>query len=143
MPKKYNDWESFGYSEESWKALTKTERYNIRYPERRKESTQKYAEANKQYMSDRQRKYHLKLKFNITEADYERMMSEQDGKCAICFRTEPTGRWKRLAVDHCHKTNKIRGLLCDKCNRGMGLLEDSVELLQSAVNYLKERKKEC
>lgn len=89
-------------------------------------------------MSDRQRKYQLRDKYGITEEDYERMLTEQEGKCGICFRTEPTGRWKRLAVDHDHQTGKIRGLLCDKCNRGMGLLEDSIELLENAVKYLKD-----
>lgn len=91
-------------------------------------------------MSDRQRKYQLRDKYGITVEDYDRMMVEQDGKCAICERTEPTGRWKRLAVDHCHKTGQVRGLLCDKCNRGMGLLEDRIDLLTNAVKYLERTK---
>lgn len=140
MPRKFNDWAAFGFTEEGWKALTKVERYRIRYPDRVAASQKKFAEENKQYMSDRQRKYQLRHKYGITEDDYERMMLEQDGKCAICNRTEPTGRWKRLAVDHCHKTGKVRGLLCDKCNRGMGLLEDSAQLLRNAANYLEKYK---
>jgi len=84
VPKKINDWNDFGYSELDWKSLTKVQRYQIRYPDRVKASTKRYADANKQYMSDRQRKYQLKDKYGITETDYDRMFKEQDGKCAIC-----------------------------------------------------------
>lgn len=132
-------WEDVGHTEESWKALTKVQRYQIRYPDRVKASTKKYADANKQYMSDRQRKYHLQNQYGITEEDYELMLKRQDGKCAICSTDTPTGKWKRFAVDHCHITGIVRGLLCNECNRGMGLLRDNSELLRKAANYLDER----
>lgn len=60
--------------------------------------------------------------------------------CAICKEPQSVllkGELKRLAVDHCHKTKKIRGLLCDNCNKGLGLFKDKPELLNSASEYLR------
>lgn len=87
-------------------------------------------------MSTRQRKYQLKYKYGISEDDYAQMFKEQEGKCAICETSDQTGKWQRFGVDHCHVTGKIRGLLCNECNRGIGLLRDSVDILTKAINYL-------
>jgi len=77
----------------------------------------------------------------ITLEDYERMMDDQGGVCAICGRHEHRlstagGRAYRLAVDHDHSTAKIRGLLCSMCNHAIGYLDDSPALLARAVAYL-------
>lgn len=62
------------------------------------------------------------------------MFLAQDGKCAIC-RTER--RWKyRLVVDHCHTTNKVRGLLCESCNLVIGKMLDTPQLLREAAHYI-------
>ena len=63
------------------------------------------------------------------------MLSSQDGKCSICGR-ERSQLVKQLCVDHDHETGKVRGLLCDKCNRGLGFFNDDHELLKKALNYL-------
>jgi hypothetical protein len=76
----------------------------------------------------------LKNRYGITEDDYDVMFKEQDGLCAIC--KQPSTH-KNLDVDHNHETNKVRGLLCNNCNRGLGHLQDSVLVLESAINYLK------
>lgn len=76
----------------------------------------------------------LKRKFGLTVEDYDRMVAEQEGSCAICRRPCQTGR--RLAVDHCHKTGAVRGLLCHSCNLGIGKLGDDPERLLSAARYL-------
>jgi len=68
--------------------------------------------------------------------EYEEIFKRQNGLCAIC-KKECT-RHKRLSVDHNHNTNIARGLLCENCNLGIGKLMDDVEILQSAINYLKE-----
>lgn len=136
MPKKINDWLDFGFTEQEWKALTKIQRYQIRYPDKVKASAKKYRDSNKEYMSSRQRQYQLRDKYGITEKDYDLLLLSQSNKCAICQTDKPTGKWKRFAVDHCHKTGKIRGLLCNECNRGMGLLRDNAELLRKAAEYL-------
>ena len=64
------------------------------------------------------------------------MFDKQGGVCEICKQMCPTG--KRLAVDHCHKTNNVRGLLCSECNTGLGKFRDNTELLLKAINYLEK-----
>lgn len=82
----------------------------------------------------------LKSKYGITLEQYEEMLEKQGGVCAICKQPEVTKikgqKMWRLAVDHCHETNKVRGLLCGKCNRGLGFFQHDVSLLSTAVKYL-------
>ena len=75
----------------------------------------------------------LKVKYGITEADYDRMAKVQGGVCAICKCRQ---RFQKLAVDHDHKTGKVRGLLCVSCNRGLGTFFDSTYRLRAAADYL-------
>lgn len=84
----------------------------------------------------RMRAYHLKTKYNISVDQYETMCKAQDYKCAVCKKPTISGR--RLAVDHCHQTGVLRGLLCPSCNSGIGKLGDSVDLLEAAIHYLKQ-----
>ena len=94
---------------------------------------------NKRLSEDRtkfleQRKnWNLKKTFGITIKDYYVMFNKQDKVCAICHQSKVK---KMLSVDHCHKTNKIRGLLCDKCNYMIGLANDDINILKSAIKYL-------
>lgn len=86
-----------------------------------------------------QRKY----KYGIEPEEYENMLQKQEKSCAICKEplvTELTRKdYKRKAViDHCHKTNKVRGILCTRCNQGLGLFRDDQKILKSAIDYLKE-----
>lgn len=80
--------------------------------------------------------YMIRYKFGISVEQYKAMLSTQDGVCLIC-KQPPSGRFKRLAVDHCHKTNKIRGLLCVKCNRVIGYLRDDPVVADAAAAYLR------
>jgi len=79
--------------------------------------------------------------YGISVDDYERMLMEQQGLCACCRQSETyvhsNGKVYALSVDHDHATGKIRGLLCHACNRAIGLLGDSVDRLQAAIDYLK------
>lgn len=72
-------------------------------------------------------------RYGITTDDYTRMFEEQDGACAICKRP-PTD--KRLAIDHCHTTGKVRGLLCGPCNVSLGQFGDNPRTLLEAAKYL-------
>ena len=81
------------------------------------------------------RRVSLKRYFGLTLERYEEMRIAQNNQCAICGTTPQT---YSLCVDHCHKTNKIRGLLCSPCNRAIGQLGDTVESLEKAYLYLKE-----
>lgn len=77
----------------------------------------------------------------MTETEYATLLATQEGKCAICETTTPTGKWKVFAVDHCHTTNTVRGILCNECNRGIGLLGDNEERLEKASRYIQDHKK--
>lgn len=82
------------------------------------------------------RKWWLKTYYGLTVEDYENLLDKQKGRCAICSTDDPGGRWKTFAVDHCHETKKIRGLLCLFCNTALGKFKDSSELLRRAADYL-------
>lgn len=73
--------------------------------------------------------------FGLTLADYDRMFDAQKGCCKICDKHQSQLN-KRLAVDHCHQTGKIRGLLCNSCNRALGLFGDNKDNLKAALDYL-------
>ena len=83
----------------------------------------------------------LKRYYGITKDQYFEMHERQNGVCVICDKPEvsvdkKTQKIRRLAVDHCHTTGKIRGLLCGSCNKALGSFKDSIELLNKAINYL-------
>lgn len=75
------------------------------------------------------REYALRRKYGITQDDVDRMVRAQGGRCAICRKR------KKLHVDHCHRTGKVRGMLCGTCNRAIGMLS-TVRLLNAAIQYL-------
>lgn len=80
----------------------------------------------------------LKHRYGITLEEYEVLLESQNFKCKICGSKENTQGW-RLAVDHCHKTGRVRGLLCHNCNRALGLFKDNAENLKKAIWYVEER----
>jgi len=96
-------------------------------------------EKFKQRGKDQAYRYNLKKNYGISEAEYLNLLRGQNGVCKMCKQNSHL-KSGRLAVDHCHKTGKIRGLLCTKCNTGIGMFEDNVELLKAAIKYLEESK---
>jgi hypothetical protein len=87
-----------------------------------------------------QRAYKYMRNYGITQTDYDQLYVAHDGRCAICRQIETrikNSRVKWIAVDHDHKTNEVRGLLCHQCNVGIGSFKDDVELLEAAVRYLR------
>ena len=86
--------------------------------------------------NDANHEYFLMYRYGITKERYDELLAEQGGGCAICGTSEPGGRDKVWQVDHCHNSNKVRGLLCGLCNRGLGQFRDDVDRLRSAVRYL-------
>jgi hypothetical protein len=98
------------------------------------EASNKWKRENKEKNQLSIQKSKLKRKYGITIEQYEAMVKEQKGVCYICKSENPN---RKLSVDHCHKTGKIRKLLCDKCNMTLGLINDSQELLKQFIFYLK------
>lgn len=78
------------------------------------------------------KEYAIKVKYNLTLEQYENLILKG---CSIC------GSHTKIVLDHCHNSDIIRGPLCHKCNTGIGLFEDDINRLESAINYLKEHSK--
>jgi len=99
--------------------------------------------ANPSMESDR----NIKRNFGIDRKQYNEILKSQNNGCAICGKFETsinanTGTIKKLAIDHCHNSKKIRGLLCWRCNGTIGKVNDDIELLQKMINYLIKHKGE-
>ena len=86
---------------------------------------------------EQSRKYWLKSNYGIGIEEYNIMLTEQQGACAVCGDSPKENR--SLAVDHCHSTGKIRGLLCFRCNATLGKFNDDISLFQRAIDYLKKK----
>lgn len=84
------------------------------------------------------RKYKIATLYGLTEADVSTMKQRQNSKCAICGAA--LGFHQHTQLDHCHATGKVRGLLCNHCNRLLGCAKDRVDVLQSAIDYLLRNK---
>ena len=78
----------------------------------------------------------LKCIYGITLDEYNKILESQNNACAICNISTSLPTRKFFDVDHCHKTNKVRGLLCHSCNVGIGFLKDDIQILQKAISYL-------
>ena len=112
------------------------------YLERQKEyKRDKRKSKDPWYDSKKARDCSLKRRYGLTHEEYSKMWESQGGCCRVCGQPESVkfkGAIKLLAVDHCHKTSKIRGLLCNNCNRAIGMLKDDPEILRKAASYLEE-----
>lgn len=92
------------------------------------------------------RKYNLKSKFGLDAEWYYETLEKQGGCCDICGDKQNTTRITeltpnpRFAVDHNHDTGKVRGLLCCRCNRALGLFEDNTDSIERAIDYLERHK---
>ena len=85
----------------------------------------------------RNRAQHLAL-YGLTLESYDAMMVKQNNVCALCGCPETNPKKRHLSVDHCHDSGKVRDLLCDRCNRGIGAFGDNIDLLEKSVIYLQK-----
>lgn len=123
---------------------------NPDYQRRQTEITKRWCEINREYLARKSREYSARpstkkrdlvnervsslAAFGLTLDDEVVILDSQNGGCAICGG--PSGRKGRFDIDHDHTTGKFRGLLCHRCNKGLGLLGDSLENARRAVDYL-------
>lgn len=114
LPLDENNWEWYETSTTPSTACEYQKEYRKKYPARVKNAT-------------------LRKMYGITLEEYNRMLTAQNNVCAIC-KSAPDKI--ALAVDHCHSTGKIRGLLCANCNKILGHAKDNVVILREAINYL-------
>lgn len=80
--------------------------------------------------------YMRKYLYGLSQEQFEALLATQDGRCAICGSADWPGKHRRPYVDHCHKTGAVRGLLCGKCNNGLGMYDDDPARLRAAADYL-------
>lgn len=103
-----------------------------------------WVKRNKSSFAAINRKSNLKRRYGITPEEFDRMLARQKGLCAICGTDKPKGErntygagpgtgWR---IDHDHDSGKLRGILCHRCNAGLGLFEDKTTVLQKAIIYL-------
>jgi len=88
---------------------------------------------------DYHKAYQRKLKYNLTSEEYELKLIEQNYSCGIC-NIHRDDYSKDFSVDHCHKTGKVRSLLCNNCNSGLGFFKDSPSIMKKAITYLDKHK---
>ena len=116
--------------------LTPTERmkeWRKKNPDKNRKNAARHYYKNKDKIASRI----VKNKYGLSLIDYDNLVKEQNGKCAICSSIHTNGNCARFHVDHDHSNNKVRGLLCYKCNSLLGYANDDIEILINAVNYLK------
>lgn len=117
------DYKNFGYVE------YEPDKYKFRSP-------CKECENLKARSNPLRHKYRFS-KYGLSKKDYLLMLAKQNNQCAICGE-KPL----RPIIDHCHQTNKIRGVLCNRCNSILGFAEDKIHVLEAAIVYLENRKDE-
>lgn len=99
--------------------------------QKKKEYLKQYYQDNKERLDYIYKRNRWLKQYGLTEEDYQGMLSKQNFSCAICENAD-----EPLRVDHCHTTGKVRGLLCHRCNTGLGLFKDNVRNLETAIRYL-------
>ena len=114
--------------------------YNKEYRKKNLEklniNNKKWREANKEQDAVVMLKARLKRKYNLSIEDYEALIETQNNSCKVCGTHAKNNIKGKLYIDHCHTTNKVRGLLCMKCNSALGLLNDDKTLIQNLLDYL-------
>lgn len=117
------------------KVKASRERQREKTPEHTRLSAKKWAKENYK----RRKGYNLKRMYGIDRQAYDAMLKAQNGLCAICHKAETTtrnGTLCELVVDHDHITGKVRKLLCNKCNVGLGMLEENSDRMRQMAEYI-------
>lgn len=127
------------YNKQNREHLLEMRRLKYHLSPERKQKNAEYM-RNKRSNPDRRRQLmgaHIKRKYGVSLEWYDETLKKQDGKCAICRERFPESfqMWNRPCVDHCHKTKKVRGILCRKCNISLHYIE-SFNFLTAAQRYL-------
>ena len=126
----------------SLKERNKIYQKRYRKSEKGKANGRRYRNSPKGKLNSREAsiRHRLKRKYGLSLKDYKEMLKAQDGVCWICKKPETMkqqGRIKPLAVDHCHDTGVVRKLLCSRCNRVVGFVNEDILMLESMIEYIK------
>ena len=115
------------------KRRERNKKWDLNNPEKRKKASKEWNLRNPEKYKETKKRCAIKRKYNLTLEQYEELKTKQNNVCVICNKS-----FQGITphVDHCHTTNKIRGLLCTQCNVGLGSFKDNIESLQNAIKYL-------
>ena len=120
--------------------LESNKRHLKKNPEQTKKRRGQYEKGRKKYDESSESYnsivYRLKNKFNLTLEQYETMINNQNNLCAICKEEETSKRRRKLVIDHCHNTGKVRALLCNFCNVILGMSKESIPRLEACIQYI-------
>jgi hypothetical protein len=137
-PEKYTARERARYAaseavraDSAWRARTRTPEQKAR----QREYTRRWQRNNAERTKATRVRRELRKRYGLTPEDYERMRTEQNGACPICMRPFED-RPRAVHVDHCHTTGRVRGLLCESCNLGIGKFRDCPDSLRRAAEYI-------
>lgn len=122
--------------------MTPTERSKLWRQQNPEKYIEGYKKRNSRLKGQKQNKNtYLQRNYGLNLEEFTDLLNKQNGKCWICGLNEITvdnkNKPRTLCVDHCHKTGKVRGLLCNLCNRGLGYFKDNTNNLEKAIEYLK------
>jgi Recombination endonuclease VII len=136
----------YGANKDKWRARRNDPEVKERRSKLRKERYANDAEfrerckkAARNIDPAKRRAQRLRRQYGISAAEFDELIQSQGGGCAICRSPVGDGIDRPLYVDHCHKSGRVRGLLCSSCNFGIGKFRDDVALLARAIDYLEGR----
>jgi len=115
--------------------LEKQCQYYLKNSEHVKEYGKNWRKRNREYCKE----YDLHRHYNLTKIEFEKILIDQNFKCAICNEILVPG--KQTHIDHCHNSMKVRGILCHRCNTGIGLFKESIYNLKEAIKYIEKHEK--
>jgi len=118
------------YQENKIKYLESANNWKITNPQKRRDNVNKNNRKN----PERQKNSRLKTLYGVTLEDFNKKVLLQENKCAICGNVFK--KTTDACMDHCHKSKKVRDILCRTCNSGLGYFKDSIQNLKSAIQYL-------
>lgn len=114
--------------------MTEKQRRKKEWYEKNKQRISKQSKKRYQKNKLKVKERNLKKQYGLTLDDWNNLFLTQHSRCAVCRTDTPEGMgW---ATDHCHTTGKVRGILCNFCNTGLGLFKDNILVLQEAIKYL-------
>lgn len=141
VPEKVQEMRRRYYERNKEKIKTQTYAYRAKHPERWREKNRRYQQERAKADPNYWRAKSIKKRYGITIEEFEQLLKAQENRCAIC-RT-PADQIKRKCIDHCHRTGKVRGILCQGCNVAIAHLRDDPLIALRASEYLSRHNGEC
>jgi len=134
------EWNRQDYKNNSEKYIKRARQWEKDNPERKKQLNKQWNKDHPKRVRETSRRAKMKYRYGLSYEDWLEMWESQDGKCAICGKIFITP--SDAHIDHDHKTDELRGLLCKKCNFGISFFDDDPEPLAKAIKYLKKYRQE-